>query len=159
MTSQEQTRRSAVHHSFTIERTLGAAPARVFGAFADLDLKNQWFVAPEGWEDGPRTLDFRVGGTETSRGNPPGGPTFTYEATFQEIVPDERIVSTYIMHMDGRLISVSLTTVELEPATGGGTVLTFTEQDVYLDGGDTPEAREGGVTSHVDKLAALVDSG
>jgi uncharacterized protein YndB with AHSA1/START domain len=160
MTPQEQTRqRSAVHHTFTIERTLSAAPATVFGAFADLDLKNRWFVAPEGWEDGERTLDFRVGGTETSRGNPPGGPTFTYTATYQDIVADERIVSSSIMHMDGRLISVSTTTVELVPAAGGGTVLTLTEQDVYLDGGDTPESREGGVTHHMDMLVAVVDAG
>jgi uncharacterized protein YndB with AHSA1/START domain len=158
MTSQEQTQqRSAVHHTFTIERTIGAPPAKVFGAFADPELKRRWFVAPEGWEDGERTLDFRVGGTETTRGRAPGGgPVFTYEATYRDIVEDERIVSTYIMHMDGRLISLSTTTVELEPAAGGdGTLLTLTEQDLYLDGGDTPESREGGVTSHMDKLTGL----
>jgi hypothetical protein len=42
-------------------------------------------------------------------------------------VPDGRIVFAYDLFHDGRLISVSLTTVELEPHDGG-TKLRFTEQ-------------------------------
>jgi uncharacterized protein YndB with AHSA1/START domain len=156
MTTQSQSRHSAVHHTFTVERTLAAAPDRVFNAFADRDLKARWFVAPEGWASGPYTLDFRIGGTESSSGNPPGGATFTYDAVYQDIVDDERIVSTYVMHMDGKRISVSQTTVELEPSADGGTHLTVTEQAVYLDGGDTPESREGGVRHHIDTLARVL---
>jgi uncharacterized protein YndB with AHSA1/START domain len=157
MQQHQSQERSAVHDHFTIERTLAAPPARVFAAFSDREQRERWFVAPEGWETGPRALDFRVGGTETSEGRPPGGPLFTYASTYQDIVPDERIVTTYVMHMDGRMISVSLTTVELEPTDGGGTRLTVTEQGVYLDGGDTHESRCGGVTSQIDRLVELLD--
>jgi uncharacterized protein YndB with AHSA1/START domain len=157
MTSQAQSRqRTAVHDHFTIERTLAAPPARVFAAFSDLDERERWFIAPEGWETGPRTLDFRVGGSETSEGRRPGGPLFTYKSTYEDIVPDERIVSTYIMHMDDALISVSLTTIELEPTDAGGTRLTVTEQGVYLDGGDTHDSRCGGVTFQIDRLVELL---
>ena len=108
MTTQQ---RSAVHHTFTVQRTFASAPDRVFDAFADPALKQRWFVAPEGWESGPYSLDFRVGGAESSRGNPPDGPTFTYDAVCQDIVQDERIVSTYVMNMDDQRISVSQVTV------------------------------------------------
>ena len=70
--------------------------------------------ADDGYE-----LDFRVGGTETNRGGPPGGPVYTYEATYQDIVPDERIVYGYTMEADGTLISVSVTTVEFAAARVG----------------------------------------
>ena len=38
-----------------------------------------------------------------------------FEALYQDIVPDERIVYTYEMHLDEPRISVSLSTVELRP--------------------------------------------
>ena len=47
------------------------------------------------------------------------------------------------MHLDQRRISVSLATIEFEPA-GDGTRLILTEQGVYLDGADQPAAREQG---------------
>ena len=88
-------------------------------------------------------LDFRVGGTEFLQGGPPDGPVHTYEANYHEIVPDERIVYGYTMDADGKVISVSVTTVEFAPA-GDGTTLTFTEQGVFLDGADTLDSpREG----------------
>jgi uncharacterized protein YndB with AHSA1/START domain len=70
-------------------------------------------------------------------------------------VPDERIVYTYDMHLDDKRISVSLATVELEPA-GGGTRLTFTEQAVYLDGLDTQAEREEGTRELLGNLETEV---
>ena len=84
-----------------------------------------------------------MGGTEINRGGPPGGPVYTYEATYRDIVPGERIVYGYVMDADDTLISVSVTTVEFAPAPSG-TTLTFTEQGVFLDGADTPAIREKG---------------
>ena len=156
MTTEQQ--HWTVHDTFALERDLAAAPARVFAAFADPDVKARWFIAPDGWESGPRSMDFRVGGTESSRGSRPGGPLFTYNATFHEIVPDARIVSSYVMHMDERLISASITTVELEPRAEGGTHLVVTEQAVFLDGGDDAESRSGGIGWQLDKLVELVDA-
>lgn len=66
---------------------------------------------------------------------------------------DERIVYTYDMHLDDQRISVSLATVQLEPA-GAGTRLTFTEQGAYLDGFDTIDVREEGAGQLLDALGA-----
>jgi uncharacterized protein YndB with AHSA1/START domain len=145
--------RTAEHGSFTITRTYSVPPERVFAAWSSRDAKARWFGDPAAPD---YALDFRVGGAETNRGGPPGGPLFTYEASYKDIVPSERIVYGYTMEADGALISVSVTTVEFAPAAGGTTTLTFTEQGVFLDGGDTPAVREKGTGELLDALGAAL---
>ena len=87
--------------------------------------------------------DIIFGGREFNRGGEPGGPVHTYNATFQDIVPDERIVAAYEMQMDEVRISVSLATTEFR-ADGAGTRLVYTEQGAFLDGHDHPAQREAG---------------
>lgn len=142
--------RSVNHATFVVERTYDASPARVFSAWADPTAKARWFGAP-GESGAEFELDFRVGGREVNRGTAPGGGTYAVEARYQDIVPDERIVYTYDMHLDGRRISVSLGTVQLAPE-GERTRLTYTEQGAFLDGLDTPEAREQGTGGLLDAL-------
>ena len=145
------TTRTAEHGTFVLSRTYPAAPDRVFAAWASRDAKARWFGAPGG--DNPLTLDFRVGGSESLRGGPPDGPVHTYQATYHDIVPNERIVYGYTMDADADRISVSVTTVEFAPA-GDGTTLTFTEQGVFLDGHDTLVIREKGTSELLDQLGA-----
>ena len=129
------TKRSVSHATFSIERTYNASPARVFKAFSDPIAKRRWWGAPEDWTNKKLTLDFRIGGIEVSAGGPKGGPMHYYEGRFQDIVENQRIVLTYWMTIDDVRISVTLGTVELEPA-GKGTKLTYTEQSAFLDGHD-----------------------
>src|ERR671911_1699181 len=145
------TERSVTHATFVIERTYDAAPARVFAAWADPAVKARWFAGPDEWESGKYELDFRVGGRERASGGPPGGPVHTYEARYHDIVPDQRIVLTYDMHLDDARISVSLATVEFRPE-GTGTRLVFTEQGAFLDGYDEPSERERGTRDLLDGL-------
>ena len=140
--------RSVTHATFVVERTYPADRARVFKAWADPRAKALWFGGPEG--DEPLDLDFRVGGKETSRGTV-NGSEFRYEATYHDIVEDDRIVYAYDMYMDGTRISVSLGTVELSP-DGDGTRLVYTEKGAYLDGHDTPEQRQEGTEQLFDAL-------
>jgi uncharacterized protein YndB with AHSA1/START domain len=143
--------RSAQHATFVIERSFQAPPARVFQAFADPAAKAKWFDGPAEWEKGPRAFDFRVGGRETSSGGPKGGPMHTFACMYQDIVPNERIVYTYDMHLDDKRISVSLTTIEFVPE-GTGTRLKFTEQGVFLDRHDDAGSREQGSRWLLGKL-------
>ena len=147
------TERSAVHSTFAIERTYDASPARVFEAWANPAAKSRWFG---GSEPPDHQLDFRVGGREVNRGGPPGGPVFTYEALYYDIVEDERIVYAYEMYMDDARISVSVATVEFSPVDSG-TRLLFTEQGAFLDGHDTPAQREHGTGELLDKLGAALE--
>ncbi len=140
------------HATFVVERTYPAAPERVYQAWADADAKSQWFSKPDQFE-------FRVGGREYSRGGPPEGPIFTFDACYQEIVPEQRIVYSYTLDSDDVRISVSIATIELIP-TDGGTRLVFTEQGAFFDGHDTPEIREHGTNELLDALgrALLTDA-
>jgi uncharacterized protein YndB with AHSA1/START domain len=143
--------RSVTHATFVLERIYEASPAQVFAAWATPAAKARWFGPAE--ETGEYELDFQVGGREVNRGSGPDGDVYTYDARYQDIVPDERIVYTYDMHRDETRISVSLATVELRPE-GAGTLLVFTEQGAFLDGQDAPDLREQGTGSLLDALGA-----
>jgi uncharacterized protein YndB with AHSA1/START domain len=145
------TERSVTHATFVIERTYDAPPTRVFAAWADPANKRRWFAGPDEWGIGQHELDFRVGGREMNRGGPPGGTVYAYDADYQDIVPDQRIVYTYEMHADEKRISVSVATVEFMPE-GAGTRLILTEQGAFLDGLDKSEYREQGTRELLDAL-------
>jgi uncharacterized protein YndB with AHSA1/START domain len=149
------TERSVTHATFVIERTFPVPPAKVFAAFADPALKRQWFAGPPEWGEAEQTMEFRVGGRETSRGGPPEGPIHAFDARFQDIIPDRRIIFSYDMHLDDTRISVSLATVDLKPA-GKGTHMTFTEQGAFLDGWDDVADRERGSIMLMDALGAFL---
>ena len=151
--------RSTKHATFVIERVFPAAPARVFAAWADPVAKARWFGGPaDKWTELLRESDFRVGGRDRVQGAWTGGPVSKFDCHYQDIVPDQRIIYTYDMHIDDRKISVSLATVEFKPA-GTGTRLTVTEQGVFLDGYDDAGSREHGTGSLMDRLEAALRSG
>jgi uncharacterized protein YndB with AHSA1/START domain len=146
---------SVTHSTFSLERTYDASPARVFAAWADPEQKAAWFGGPPEWRETAFEVDFRVGGRDVSRGGPHDGPIHSFEALYYDIVPDERIVYSYEMHLDDKRISVSLATIELAPA-GEGTRLTLTEQGAYLDDFDDPSLREGGTSHLLEALGAYL---
>ena len=144
--------RTAVHATFCLEREYPASPARVFKAFADPKAKAMWFGGPASWTEGGAMMDFRVGGREFHSGaHPHGEGTYSFDALYWDIVPDERIIYSYEMHLNGQKISVSQTTIEIKPA-GRGTRLVFTEQGVFLDGWDYPHLREEGTRELMEAL-------
>lgn len=137
------------HGTFVVERTYAASPERVYHAWADPIVKAKWFSEPE-------IFDFQVGGREYSSGGPPEGPVFTFDAYYQELVPEQRIVYTYTLNSGSTRISVSITTIELIKVEDG-TKLIFTEQGAFFDGHDTLEIREHGTNIMLDALGKTVD--
>lgn len=144
---------AVVHRTFSIERSYPVAPARVFEAFSDPRRKRRWFAEGEGWIVDEYALDFRVGGTETSRFRREGGPPLGNDTVFLDIVPDRRIVLAYTMTNRGERFSVSLATVEIT-SSGEGARLVYTEQTAFLDGRDMAADREGGTGWLLDRLGA-----
>lgn len=143
----------AIHGSFTLERVYDASPARVFKAFADPEAKARWFIGPGGWDILERRLDFRPGGEEVVHGRLPGGVESRFVARYHEIVPEQRLVYVYDMHVNGGHMSVSLSTLELE-ARGNQTVLRYTENIVFVDGEDGTASRRHGTEVLFEQIAA-----
>lgn len=137
---------SVTHADFTIERRYPYSRAQTFSAFAQPELRRQWFANPGGWDDAEWTLDFRVGGRELNRG---GGRVF--DCRFHDILEDERIVYAYDLWHDGHLVSVSLATIEFA-GEAGETKLRFTEQGAFFDGEIAAAQREHGTGKLLDLL-------
>lgn len=144
--------RSVAHAMFHLTRRYDAPVARVWRALTDPDAKAKWFGGPpESMEIIERSMDVRPGGSERLKGRWERGPVSTFEATYHDVVPDERLVYAYDMYLDDKKISVSLATLQLT-ADGGGTTLSVTEQGAFLDGWDDAGSREHGTAHLLDAL-------
>ncbi len=150
--------RSVVHATFHLERRYDAPVARVWRALTDPAAKAKWFAGPPGkWTLLERHMDVRAGGSERLKGRWDSGMVTTFDAVYHDVVPDERLVYSYAMHLDDRKISVSLATLELKPGDGA-TTLSVTEQGAFLDGYDDAGAREQGTRQLLEALAATIEA-
>jgi uncharacterized protein YndB with AHSA1/START domain len=146
--------RSVVHATFHLERTYDAPAPRVWRALTDETAKQKWFGGTPGqWELIERHMDVRVGGTERLKGRWDGGVASTFDATYHDVIENERLIYTYEMHMGDKKISVSLATMQLK-ADGANTTLLVTEQGAFLDGYDDAGSREEGTGHLLDALGA-----
>lgn len=143
----------SVHHStFTIERHYPAPPEKVFAAFKDPAKKRRWMGGDAaGFEIERFEMKFRVGEYERWKFRYQGGPAITTDVCYQDIVPNQRIVSVYTMTFDGNRISSSQTTVEFL-SDRKGTTLVFTEQGAYFDSAESARGREEGTRGLLNEL-------
>jgi uncharacterized protein YndB with AHSA1/START domain len=117
--------RTVAHSTFVVKRSYPTTPARVFDAFADPVKKRRWMVEGEGFVIDSFEMDFRIGGEERSRFRYIGdrtlhdGTPMGSVGSFQDIVPERRIVFAYTMTVAEKRTSVSLGTVELLPSEKG----------------------------------------
>lgn len=146
--------RSVVHATFRLERLYDAPAAKVWKALTDEEAKARWFggVASE-WTLIERQMDVRVHGRERLKGRWQGGVVSTFDALYHDVIPNQRLIYSYEMHLDERKISVSLATIGLTDE-GSRTRLTVTEQGAFLDGYDDAGAREHGTRLLLDALGA-----
>jgi uncharacterized protein YndB with AHSA1/START domain len=148
---------SVIHSTVVIERSYPKPSERVFSAFADAAKKRRWFAVGESHEVEEFEMDFRVGGTERLRyrfkqGTPFQGVAVTNEESYQDIVPNRRVVTASTMTLGEQRISASLVTFEFLP-TDKGTDLICTHQGAFFEGADGPQIREAGWRQLLEQLA------
>jgi len=144
------------HSHFTVERHLDAPVEKVWQAWSDPKAKAAWFNGGEEVAEEVREMNFRVGGQDKLAATWKSGRLTDFTNTYLDIVPNERIIYTYWMHVDRKLISFSLATLEFF-AKGEGTVLKLTEQGAFVDGYEDNGSREHGTKLLVEKLAAWLN--
>jgi uncharacterized protein YndB with AHSA1/START domain len=98
-------------------------------------------------------MDVRPGGRERLKGRWEGGVASTFDAIYHDVIPNRRLIYSYEMHLGDKKISVSLATMELQPA-GAKTTLKVTEQGAFLDGYDDAGSRQQGTGHLLDALGA-----
>jgi uncharacterized protein YndB with AHSA1/START domain len=145
--------RNITYGTFSLERTYDAPRSRVYAAFATYEGKQAWFGGGGDHVLIERKFDFREGGHERAAGRWANGTVHRFDATYFDIVPEERIVYAYEMHLDDVKISVSLATIEFKEA-GKGTKLLVTETGAFLDGYDDNGSREHGTNFLMDLMGA-----
>ncbi len=150
--------RSVVHGSFHLERRYAAPVERVWQALTDPAAKQKWFGGPATeWEPLERFMDVREGGRERAKGRWKSGMVSTFDAFYHDVVLHERLVYSYVMHLDDKKISVSLATMQLK-REAGATRLMVAEQGAFLDGYDDAGSREHGTGYLLDQLGASLTS-
>jgi uncharacterized protein YndB with AHSA1/START domain len=148
--------RSVTHSTFVIEREYPCTPERAFAAFAEPDKKRRWYAAGAHHDLEEFTMDFRVGGRETTRsrfkeGTPFPGVAMVSECVYQDIVPSRRVVIAQSMSVGERRISAALITFEFLPMEDR-TELVLTHQGAFFEGSDGPERREEGWRKILERL-------
>ena len=130
------TETAVTHSTFVVERDYPQSPDRVFAAFAQPARKRRWYAEGD-HEIQEYEMEFRVGGNERlhyrfKEGHPIAGSEINNESTYQDIVPEKRIVFTQKMALNGKPISITLVTFEFV-ASGAGTNLVLTHQGTFVD--------------------------
>ena len=148
--------RSVAHGMFTVERVYKAPVEAVYHAMTDLEAKARWFSGGDGYAALERSIDVRPGGRELLIGQWATGGKVRFDALYFDVVPNERLVYAYEMHVDDRKISVSLATLEFSKVPGGAR-LKVTEQGAFLDGFDDAGSRERGTGLLLDQLGASLE--
>jgi len=121
--------------TFTIPLELAAPPERVWPFFAELPLRKKWVRMPGPSSTATHEFDFRPGGRERMTNTFTSGDqveALENRAVFYDVIPNERIVSSYEALVAGTLRWVALVTVDLSPNENGGTRLEWTEQYSFV---------------------------
>ncbi|HEY3707460.1 MAG TPA: SRPBCC domain-containing protein [Terracidiphilus sp.] len=127
-----------IHSTFVIDRSFSKPAATVFAALSEPDKVRQWFTDPSTSETLEFSLRFAVGGTRRfvyrlGPTTPVAGMVIINDGHFQDIVPNERVVTATTMSSGDKRLEASLTTFELLP-TDTGTDLICTVQGAFFEG-------------------------
>ncbi len=127
---------NTVHNTFVLERNYPQAPSNVYAAFSQPARKRRWYAEGD-HEIQEFEMDFRTGGNERFRytfknGHPLAGQEIINHNTFQDVVPEKRIVVASAMYLNGKTMHAALITFEFI-ASGSGTDLICTNQGAFFD--------------------------
>lgn len=153
-----------LYSTFQLERKFKKPAEKVFAALSEPEKVKKWFADGRDHETLEFSLRFAVGGTRRfvyrlGPNTPVAGMVIVNDGHFQDIVPNQRIVTATTMASGDKCLVASLVTFELQP-TDGGTELLCTHQAAYFEGmGPDPEGLlKAGWNALLDKLTEVVEA-
>ena len=153
-----------IHSTFVLERKFSKPAATVFAALSEPEKVRQWFTDEKTSETLEFSLRFAVGGSRRlvyrlGPTTPVAGMVIINDGYFQDIVPNERIVTATTMTSGDKRLEASLTTFELLPS-GDGTDLVCTVQGAFFEGlGPDPVGLiKAGWNGLLNKLVSVVNA-
>lgn len=141
----------AATETLVIKRTVPAAVERVWDAWTNPEKLGRWF-APEGFDLGEVRADAKAGGHYRIEMLKPNDENHTVTGQYLEVVPHERIQSTW--RWEGSDIE-TLLTVEFAAGEGGTTELTLTHE--RFPDADLRDKHKVGWTGVLNRLEAFVN--
>ncbi len=148
---------SPPHHvTLVFERICEAPVKTVFAAFANPKARSRWSAPSDTAVLIYDEADFRIGGRDVFRCGAKTDPRFRGETRYLDIVPNRRIISSETIETDGTRLSVSLVTVDLEPAAETSTYVSLTVQLVSLDGPGMIRRSKTGYDAALDNLVGYM---
>ena len=158
-----KTEPKVIHATCVVERSFPRPPSAVFAALSEPDKVRQWFGEGRNHELVEFALKFAIGGTQRlsyrfKQGHPLEGMVLMNDGIFQDIIPNQRIVSASAMTLGDKRISASLVTFELLP-TDEGSDLVCTHQGAFFEGSgpDPAKMREEGWNVLMDRLGKVIN--
>jgi uncharacterized protein YndB with AHSA1/START domain len=125
-----------------LKRTFDAPREAVFEAWTSPEVMRRWLAAGRDWETPTAEVDLRKGGRiVVSMAEPAGGPVHTFEGTYLEVSPPERLVFTVDWQGQEADGIVSTLTVEFHE-DGDRTTVVLTHTGLPTE--ETRDAHEDG---------------
>jgi len=144
------------HATIVMERTYKASPARVFAAWADVEVRKRWSAPADNIRIEYEEADFREGGRDVSRCIEPGNDDYVAAVTYIDIKRDQRIAFVEDIAHGAKRVSAALISVELAPAAAGARLL-LTMQIASFDGAKMEQGYQFGWNAALDNLAKEFD--
>ncbi|MCV3208743.1 SRPBCC domain-containing protein [Mesorhizobium sp. YC-39] len=139
---------SQYHENFTLERVYPNSRAEVWAAWSIREKKAEWLG------NSALEMDFRPGGFERGAFRH-ATDEHVNETRYFDIAEGQRIVLAYSMAVNGRVHTVSLTTIVFMDEKPG-TRLHYTEQMCIIPPSDGLKGREHGWNALLDALGVYL---
>jgi uncharacterized protein YndB with AHSA1/START domain len=136
-----------------LDRTFPADKARVFAAFTDPEQVRLWYP-PGDYYIPDIELDVRPGGTyRLTMANDVTGVRMELRGEYREVVPETKLVYTWVWHRPDGVSPETLVTVTFE-ADGDGTKVRIRHE--FFPDSEMRDQHIGGWTACLEQLSGLV---
>lgn len=147
---------SPLHETLRFTREVSAPRAALWEAFAEPSQRVIWAV-PAGEIQVYDQAQFEIGGQDRYRCGPPGSLDYRGLVDYLQIIDQELIVHTDVVHAEDQILSAALLTVEFSSTTCGSRI-EVTDQLVSFVGEGMVQGHQTGQRMALDQLAAYLKS-